>query len=66
MLGTRGQGGVEYLLILTVIIGLAAVAAYYVITSYHQAGKPIPSEAEKAATKASQGTQAWDRFNPNG
>ncbi len=64
MLGSRGQGGVEYLLLLSAIIGIAAIAAYYVITSYFQAGNPVPGEAEQAATKASQGVQAWQHYKP--
>ncbi len=63
----RGQGGIEYLLLLAALIGLAAVVAYYFLTSYSGAGQSASGAASQAATKASQaGTQAWNQYQPGG
>ncbi|WP_456467297.1 class III signal peptide-containing protein [Methanopyrus sp.] len=61
----RGQGGIEYLLLLAALIGLAAVVAYYFVRSYSSAGQSASGAATKAAGSASQkGVKAWEKYNP--
>ncbi len=63
----RGQGGIEYLLLLAALIGLAAVVAYYFLQSYSQAGQSASGAATTAAQTASQkGTGAWNQYTPGG
>ncbi len=61
----RGQGGIEYLLLLAALIGLAAVVAYYFLSSYSTAGSSAYGAAGQAAEQAStKGTQAWQKYSP--
>jgi uncharacterized protein (UPF0333 family) len=64
----RGQGGIEYLLLLAALIGLAAVVAIYFLSSYSTAGKSAAGAAGTAAQTASQkGTGVWQQsFTPGG
>ncbi len=61
----RGQGGIEYLLLLAALIGLAAVVAYYFLSSYSTAGQSASGATAQAAQKASQqGVGAWGKYTP--
>ncbi len=63
----RGQGGIEYLLMLAALIGIAAVVAYYVLQGYSSAGQSASGAMTTAAQSASQsGTAAWSKYNPTG
>ncbi len=61
----RGQGGIEYLLMLAALVGIAAVVAYFVLYGYSSAGSSASGAMSAAATSASQkGVAAWQKYNP--
>jgi uncharacterized protein (UPF0333 family) len=61
----RGQGGIEYLLMLAALIGIAAVVAYFVLQGYSSAGQSASGAMSTAASSASAaGTAAWQKYSP--
>ncbi|WP_456483121.1 hypothetical protein [Methanopyrus kandleri] len=54
----RGQGGIEYLLLIAALIGLGILIAYYWWTSAQAAGKSASGGASTAGSTAkSKGTE---------
>jgi len=61
----RGQGGIEYLLMLAALIGIAAVVAYFVLQGYSSAGQSASGAMSTAASSASaKGVAAWQKYSP--
>ncbi len=55
-----GQGGVEYLLLLSVVIAVAAIVTYYVFLGYSSAASSASGATVKAALSASKvGMKPW-------
>ncbi len=56
----NGQGGVEYLLMLSVIIAVAALVAYYVLTGYSSMAYSTSTVMVKGASAAcKEGLSPW-------
>ncbi|GEM_PF-2496992 len=55
-----GQGGVEYLLMLSVIIAVAAIVAYYVLGGYSSTACSMSTATVKGASAAcKEGLSPW-------